>query len=248
LNPDEAVAYGAAVQGAILSGSRHKSHQMMLLMDVTPLSLGIETVGKVMSTIIKRNTQIPCRKSQIFTTEQNFQTAVDISVYEGERKTTEGNNLLGEFEITGIERAKRGEPQIEVTFDLNADGILNVNAKDLKTGATADIQIKNRGQLSQAEVAAMMHQAAMFEKEDEERIKRVEVRNELERAIFEVKQISEQTQDKKLAGILSKAVEKTEEWLMERVETGSVAEFQVKIRELERRIQGSGAAVSDMGM
>jgi len=242
LNPDEAVAYGAAVQGAILSGSRHKSHEMMLLMDVTPLSLGIETVGKVMSTIIKRNTQIPCRKSQIFTTEQNFQTAVDISVYEGERKTTEGNNLLGEFTINGIERAKRGEPQIEVTFDLDANGILNVNAKDLKTGASADIQIKNRGQLSQAEVAVMMQQAALFEKEDEERIKRVEARNELERVILQVKQISEETRDKKIAGLLSKAADKAEEWLVERIENGTAAEFQLKIRELERRIQGQGSA------
>ena len=244
LNPDEAVAYGAAVQGAILAGSRHKSHQMMLLMDVTPLSLGIETVGKVMSTIIKRNTQIPCRKSQIFTTESNYQTAVDITIYEGERKTTEGNNMLGEVEISGIERAKRGEPQIEVTFDLDANGILNVTAKDLKTGATAEIQIKNRGQLDAAQVAAMIEQAKSFEAEDAERIKRTEARNELERVIFQVKQVAEETNDKKLQGILSKAVDKAEEWLLERIETGTAAEFEVKIREMARRIQGQ-APVGD---
>jgi len=238
LNPDEAVAYGAAMQGAILSGSQHEAHKNMLLMDVTPLSLGIETVGKVMSTIIKRNTQIPCRKTQVYTTEENYQTAVDISIYEGERKTTEGNNLLGEFTISGIERAKRGEPQIEVTFDLDSNGILNVSAKDLKTNATANIEIKNRGQMSQAEINQMMEQAKKFEKEDEERLKRVELRNELEHAVTELKSVADSTTDKKLAGILSKAADAAEEWMMDHADSGSVAELQAKITELRRRTQG----------
>jgi len=247
LNPDEAVAYGAAMQGAILSGSQHESHKSMLLMDVTPLSLGIETVGRVMSTIIKRNTQIPCRKTQIYTTEENYQTAVDISVYEGERKTTEGNNLLGEFQINGIERAKRGEPQIEVTFDLDSNGILNVSAKDLKTNATANIEIKNRGQPSQAEVEAMMAQAKAFEKQDDERLKRIECRNELEHSILEIKQIAESTSDKKLAGILTKAADQADEWMIDNGDNGSIASFQAKIAELSRRIQGSRSADSLTG-
>ena len=235
LNPDEAVAYGAAVQGAILSGVRHQSHQMMLLMDVTPLSLGIETVGKVMSTIIKRNTQIPCRKSHIFTTEENYQSGVDIAVYEGERKTTEGNNLLGEFNINGIERAKRGEPQIEVTFDLDANGILTVTAKDLKTSATANIEIKNRGQLSQVEVAALMQKAQDMAADDEARIARVEARNELDRVLLQVREIADNTKDKKLGPILTKAVAAAEEWAAANAETATAEELKKKIKEMEKR-------------
>ena len=237
LNPDEAVAYGAAVQGAILSGVRHQSHQSMLLMDVTPLSLGIETVGKVMSTIIKRNTQIPCRKSHIFTTDENYQSAVDVSVYEGERKTTEGNNLLGEFNISGIERAKRGEPQIEVTFDLDANGILNVMAKDLKTGATANIEIKNRGQLSQLEIADLMHKAEMFAAEDEARIKKVEATNELEHVLIQVRDVADNCGDKKLAPILTKACDNAEEWLHANAATATYDEIKKKAREMEHRLQ-----------
>jgi len=188
LNPDEAVAYGAAVQGAILSGSRHQSHQMMLLMDVTPLSLGIETVGKVMSTIIKRNTQIPCRKSQIFTTAQNYQTAVDISIYEGERKTTEGNNMLGEFEISGIERAKRGEPQIEVTFDLDANGILNVEAKDKASGKSERVTVTpDKVRLSQDDIERMVREAEEFADSDKDLREKVEAKNSLEGYLYNLK-------------------------------------------------------------
>eukprot|EP00455_Lapot_gusevi_P040662 TRINITY_DN461_c0_g1_i4.p1 TRINITY_DN461_c0_g1~~TRINITY_DN461_c0_g1_i4.p1 ORF type:complete len:322 (-),score=134.08 TRINITY_DN461_c0_g1_i4:188-1153(-) len=238
LNPDEAVAYGAAVQGAILGGSRHEQHQLMLLMDVTPLSLGIETTGRVMSTIIKRNTQIPCRKSQIFTTEENYQTAVDISVYEGERKTTDGNNLLGEFTITGIERAKRGEPQIEVTFDIDANGILTVAARDLKTDATAQIEIKNRGQVSQADVARMIYEAQQFEREDQQRLQKIEARNELERVIYQVMDAARATNDRKLGGVLERAAQNCQNWIDENADTLSVSEIQAKIRQMEKRMQG----------
>ena len=125
--PSQAVAYGAAVQGAILSGKRSKETRDLLLMDVTPLSLGIETVGRVMSVIIPRNTAIPCTKMQIYTTEENYQTEVDVSVYEGERPKTSLNHFLGEFQITGIEKAKRGEPKVDVSFSIDSNGILTVS-------------------------------------------------------------------------------------------------------------------------
>ncbi|RYY32979.1 hypothetical protein EON62_04740, partial [archaeon] len=153
INPDEAVAYGAAVQGAILSGARSSATQSLLLVDVTPLSLGIETVGKVMSVLIKRNTPIPVRKTKQYTTEEDYQTAVDVSVYEGERSVTDGNNLLGEFTISGIERAKRNVPKIDVTFDIDANGMLTVTAVDVTTKAHANISISNsKGRLSSDEV------------------------------------------------------------------------------------------------
>ncbi len=143
INPDEAVAYGAAIQGAILSNSQSAATQSLLLVDVAPLSLGIETTGKVMSAIIKRNTPIPVRKTKQYTTEADFQDSIDVCVYEGERGCTDGNNLLGEFNITGIERAKRGVPKIDVTFELDANGILTVTACDVVTKVVNKIVISN---------------------------------------------------------------------------------------------------------
>jgi len=180
INPDEAVAYGAAVQGAILSGVRNAATSDLLLVDVTPLSLGIELTGKIMSALIKRNTPVPVRKTKTYTTDADWQTGVDICVYEGERSCTDGNNLLGEFEITGIERAKRGVPQIDVTFDLDTNGCLQVNAVDQKTGASADITITNSGRLSSSEVDRMVADAARMRAADEARVAAVEAKNELE--------------------------------------------------------------------
>jgi len=180
INPDEAVAFGAAVQAAILSGNRHSATQSLLLVDVAPLSLGIETTGRVMSTIIKRNTSIPCVKSHIYTTEENYQTAVDIVVYEGERTCTDGNHLLGKFTITGIQRAKRGEPQIEVSFNMDANGCLNVTAEDKVTNAKNQIEISGSGRATGEEVERMMAEAEKFREEDQARLKNIEARNELE--------------------------------------------------------------------
>jgi molecular chaperone DnaK (HSP70) len=143
INPDEAVAYGAAIQGAILGNSQSAATQSLLLVDVAPLSLGIETTGKVMSAIIKRNTPIPVRKTKQYTTEADYQDSIDVCVYEGERGCTDGNNLLGEFNITGIERAKRGVPKIDVTFELDANGILTVTACDVVTKSANKIVISN---------------------------------------------------------------------------------------------------------
>ena len=185
INPDEAVAYGAAVQGAILSGARNAATNSLLLVDVTPLSLGIETTGRVMSNIISRNTPIPVRRTKTYTTESDFQTEVDVTIYEGERQCVDGNNLLGEFRITGIERAKRGEPQVDVTFDIDANGMVTVTACDQTTGAEANVVISNeRGRLSDDDIARMVADADRYKEQDAAQVARIEAKNKLENLLY----------------------------------------------------------------
>lgn len=240
VNPDEAVAYGAAVQGAILSGQRNSKTDDVLLMDVTPLSLGIETTGRVMSVIIPRNTPIPCVKTQTYTTDANYQTKVDVCVYEGERLKSDENNLLGEFTISGIESAKRGEPQVDVSFSIDSNGILTVAAKDQKTGAEANISIQNRSRASNEEVEKMIKEAEKFKAEDSKRIKKVEAKNELEATIFEAFEIAKTCEDGNLASILEKAADKEQAWIDDNYETASPGDIAMRRRGLERRMQGKG--------
>src|SRR5690606_10743157 len=180
VNPDEVVAIGAAIQGGVLAGEVKD----IVLLDVTPLSLGLETLGGVFTKLIERNTTIPTEKSQIFSTAADGQTVVDIHVLQGEREMAADNKTLGRFQLTGIPPAPRGVPQIEVTFDIDANGIVNVSAKDKGTGKSQKITITSSSGLSEEEIERMVKEAEAHAEEDKKRRERAELRNEADQLVF----------------------------------------------------------------
>ena len=255
INPDECVAIGAAIQAGVLTGEVND----VLLLDVTPLSLSIETLGGVATKLIERNTTIPTKKSQIFSTAADNQQAVDIHVLQGERDMAAGNITLGRFQLSGIPPAPRGVPQIEVTFDIDANGIVNVSAKDLGTGKEQRITITSSNKLSEDEINQKIKEAEQYAEEDKKHKEEVEVRNQAETLIYETEKNLKEIGDK-LSDEEKTTIENAKEDLSKALENGTVDDIKAKTDALteqfhtisakmyEQAQQAGGQAGPDMNM